>query len=150
MTNLINLDLSAIVIEQMQARYHTPGSVHYRPGMKFLQGDASALCATFGANSMDVIVDKGTVHSVLLLRGGTKLCNELAQDIYGALAPGGRFVLVAGVQPGLAQYLRSPELRWRVSFKTIVPGGGGTRGKNHSSEANGRAIYIFTFIKPRD
>ena len=67
----------------MRARYNTPpaslatASRHYRPRLKFVQGDASLLPETFGAGVIDMILDKGTIHSILLLRGGTQLCSQV-------------------------------------------------------------------------
>ena len=57
-------------------------------------------------------------------------------EIYAVLRPGGRLVCVVGVQPGLAQYLKCPGLRWRVSYKTV--------------DGDGRPISIYTFTKPME
>ena len=45
-------------------------------------------------------------------------------------------VVVVGVQPGLAQYLKAPGLRWRISYKVI--------------DGDGRRISLFTLTKPLD
>ena len=41
---------------------------------------------------------------------------------------------MVGVQPGLAQYLKGPGLRWRISYKTV--------------DGDGRPISIYTLTKP--
>ena len=68
------------------------------------------------------------------MRGGIELSQVLAAEIYKGLRPGGRLVCVVGVQPGLAQYMKGPGLRWRISFKTV--------------DGDGRPISIYTFTKP--
>jgi SAM-dependent methyltransferase len=124
---LINLDLSATVIEQMRSK---------RPDLHWMKGDALMLSAQFGEAAFDAVFDKGTLQSVLLMRGGIELSQVLAAEIYKVLRPGGRLVCVVGVQPGLAQYLKGPGLRWRVSYKKV--------------DGDGRPISIYTFTKPSD
>ena len=53
-----------------------------------------------------------------------------------SLAARRRLVVVVGVQPGLAQYLKAPGLRWRISYKVI--------------DGDGRRISLFTLTKPLD
>jgi len=61
---LINLDLSATVIEQMRSK---------RPDLHWMKGDALMLSAQFGEAAFDAVFDKGTLQSVLLMRGGIEL-----------------------------------------------------------------------------
>ena len=122
---IINLDLSATVIDQMRAK---------RPDLHWMQGDALMLTKQFGEAVFDAVIDKGTLQSVLLMRGGIELSQVLAAEIYKVLRPGGRLVCVVGVQPGLAQYLKGPGLRWRISYKTV--------------DGDGRPISIYTLTKP--
>ncbi len=122
---VINLDLSATVIDQMRAK---------RPDLCWVQGDALTLTKQFGDAAFDAVIDKGTLQSVLLMRGGIELSQVLAAEIYKVLRPGGRLVCVVGVQPGLAQYLKGPGLRWRISYKTV--------------DGDGRPISIYTLTKP--
>ena len=122
---IVNLDLSATVIDQMRAK---------RPDLQWMQGDALMLTKQFGEAVFDTVIDKGTLQSVLLMRGGIELSQVLAAEIYKVLRPGGRLVCVVGVQPGLAQYLKGPGLRWRISYKTV--------------DGDGRPISIYTLTKP--
>ena len=105
-----------------------------RPDLKYIKADALMLSAQFGEEVFDAVFDKGTLQSLLLMRGGIELSQRLAAEIYAVLRPGGRLVCVVGVQPGLAQYLKGPGLRWRVSFKIV--------------QGDGRPISIYTFTKP--
>jgi hypothetical protein len=59
---LLNVDLSATVIRQMREKYHDT-----RPHLRFVQGDCLRLVEMLGESSVDVIVDKGTLHSILLV-----------------------------------------------------------------------------------
>ena len=61
------------------------------------------------------------------------LLGKTAAEIYAVLRPGGRLVCVVGVQPGLAQYLKGPGLRWRVSYKTVA-----TVGLSQSTRSRSR------------
>ena len=76
----------------------------------------------------------------LLLRGGTEQAQQLAAELWRVLRPGGRLVMVLGVQAGMAQYLKAPGLRWRISYKVL---------ESESGTAS-RDVRVFTFAKPRD
>jgi len=132
--HVCNLDLSEPLVEQMKLKYKTS-----HPGLQFVHGDALAL--PFPAKSFDAVIDKGTLQSILLLRGGIEKAGELSRQVWDVLRPGGRYVVVLGAGRGMEQYLKGGRLNWQISFRTIHEGTKRT-GVN-------RTVNVFTFAKPR-
>ncbi|AFR98749.2 hypothetical protein CNAG_06520 [Cryptococcus neoformans var. grubii H99] len=60
--NIVNIDYSKIVIEQMQERH-----VEKRPEMTWLEMDVMNL--KFGENEFDLVIDKGTMDAMLTTKG---------------------------------------------------------------------------------
>ena len=83
-----------------------------RPDLHYLEGDALRLTPQFGEDAFDAVrhansrllrvarsgsqnvgcrqvFDKGTLQSVLLMRGGMGLAHTLAQECWNVLKPGG-------------------------------------------------------------
>ncbi|OXB33709.1 hypothetical protein J007_06636 [Cryptococcus neoformans] len=60
--NIVNIDYSKIVIEQMQERH-----VEKRPEMTWLEMDVMDL--KFGENEFDLVIDKGTMDAMLTTKG---------------------------------------------------------------------------------
>jgi SAM-dependent methyltransferase len=125
---LINLDISKAVLAHMQMRY---SKTH--PGLAFIAADATQTC--WPSEIVDVIVDKGTLQSLLLLRDGVARVEAFAREMWRILRPGGKMIQIMG-SAGMQMYLKLPDLRWGVKHKVIPRDGIG-------GKAN-----VFTFIKP--
>jgi SAM-dependent methyltransferase len=125
---LINLDISRAVLAHMQTKY---GDTH--PGLSFIAGDATQ--TGWPSEVVDVIVDKGTLQSLLLLRDGVSRVQAFAREMWRILRPGGKMIQIMG-SSGMQMYLKLPDLPWAVKHKVIPRVGIG-------GKAN-----IFTFIKP--
>ena len=125
---LINLDISKAVLAHMQMRY---SKTH--PGLAFIAGDATQTC--WPSEIVDVVVDKGTLQSLLLLRDGVARVEAFAREMWRILRPGGKMIQIMG-SAGMQMYLKLPDLTWTVKHKVIPRVGIG-------GKAN-----VFTFVKP--
>ena len=68
---LVNLDISRAVLAVMQSKY-----TESHPGLSFIAGDATQ--TGWPDECVDVVIDKGTLQSLLLLRDGVGRCEEFA------------------------------------------------------------------------
>ena len=125
---LVNLDISKAVLAHMQMKY---SKTH--PGLAFIAGDATQ--TRWPSEIVDVIVDKGTLQSLLLLRDGVERVEAFAREMWRILRPGGRMIQIMG-SAGMQLYLKLPDLPWTVKHKVIPRAGIG-------GKAN-----VFTFVKP--
>eukprot|EP01052_Picozoa_sp_SAG31_P013303 SAG31_NODE_797_length_12029_cov_13.875692_10_plen_283_part_00 len=91
------------------------------PDLLFMVGDGLALGESpgFDDETFDVVVDKGTLQSLLLLRGGMAKAAAFARQVWNVLKPGGRLIEIMG-SSGMQQYIQPPDLPWAsVTFKKI-------------------------------
>jgi SAM-dependent methyltransferase len=129
---ITNVDISTSVVRQMRAKY-----AKSHPGLVFVVGDGLALGERPGLApcTFDVVVDKGTLQSLLLLRGGMAKAEQFAREVHRVLKPGGRLIEIMGSR-GMQQYMQPDGLLWKVSYKSIPRDGIG-----------GNAA-VFTLTKP--
>ena len=113
---IANVDLSAAVVGQMRTKYQES-----HPGMLFMVGDGLALGDKpgFDPETFDAVVDKGTLQSLLLLRGGMAKAAAFAREVWRVLKPGGRLIEIMG-SSGMQQYIQPADVKWEsVTFKKI-------------------------------
>ncbi|KAJ2782698.1 hypothetical protein H4R18_002124 [Coemansia javaensis] len=120
--DIVNVDYSAVVIEQMRRRYGHQGR------MTWEVMDVRALA--LGDGSVDVAIDKGTLDA-LMCDGGdvwepsAELCENVGREVSEVervLAPGGRFIWVTFGQP----HFRRRHLErasWTVEVERLNSGG---------------------------
>ncbi|KAI9228063.1 MAG: S-adenosyl-L-methionine-dependent methyltransferase [Piptocephalis tieghemiana] len=117
-TNLVNVDFSHTVIEQMRERCAD------RPGMTWLEMDIRHLDLPDG--SFDVVLDKGTMDALMCDKGDVwdpspQMCAEVAKEVdevVRVLRVGGSFIYVTFGQPHFRKsHLERP--CWDVSITTM-------------------------------
>lgn len=129
--NITNVDISQVVVDQMQERHRGKNS------MAWQQMNMCAL--EFGDASFNVVLDKGTMDSILCGKGSienvAKMCNEVSR----VLKPDGVFIIVSyGIPSNRLQYLQEENYKWRVSVQT-VPKPSATASSSSSSPATADA-----------
>jgi hypothetical protein len=99
--------------------------------MLFIVADA---CATAWPDEfVDVLIDKGTLQSLLLLCDGVSRVAAFAREMWRLLRPGGKMIQIMAGR-GMQTYLNLPDLAWSIKHK-VVP------RKGPGGVAN---VYIFT------
>ena len=112
LTNITNVDISDVVINQMRARYKEMDR------MEWLKMDVMKL--EFQDSTYDVVIDKGTVDS--LLCGGNSFHNVylMNKNISRVLKRGGRYIVITYGQPDTRiDHYRRKKLHFDVEHKTV-------------------------------
>jgi len=99
-TNIVNVDYSGVVIDQMSSRHSTK-----RPNMEWHEGDVRQL--TFDAESFDVAIDKGTMDAMMTSKGDVwdppqqviEDCTKEVDEAIRVLKPSGMFLYLTFGQP---------------------------------------------------
>jgi len=123
---LVNIDISRVAVAHMRSMYRDTNS-----HMLFIVADA---CATAWPDEfVDVLIDKGTLQSLLLLCDGVSRVAAFAREMWRLLRPGGKMIQIMAGR-GMQTYLNLPDLAWSIKHK-VVP------RKGPGGVAN---VYIFT------
>ena len=110
--NIMNIDYSDICIKQMQDRYTE------FPEMKFMCMDCKDI--VFEEAFFDVVIDKGTLDSILCTEGATDNSHKALKEISRVLKPGGVYFCISyGVPAYRMHYLKWPEYDWAIDIEKV-------------------------------
>lgn len=136
-TNITNVDISQVVINAMTAKYAD------RSTMKYLQMDCKTL--DFPADKFNVVLDKGTLDSILCGEGSTHNIHTCLSEISRVLTANGVFVCVSHGEPSYRlTYLRCPEFSWNVMVQTVTKP---MMGLVSTMEEQSNVHYIYVCVK---
>jgi EEF1A lysine methyltransferase 4 len=111
--NSVNIDISQVVIRAMQERYREMS------GLEFRHMDGKKM--EFKDKSFDVIIDKGTMDTILCGENSTGNTQRYLGDVSRVLADHGTFLVVSYGQPAQRQpYLDKPEFRWDITVHQVA------------------------------
>jgi ubiquinone/menaquinone biosynthesis C-methylase UbiE len=69
----------------------------------------------------ELLMDKGTLDSVLCGSNSTENAAQMLREAYRVLKPGGFYVLVTYGRPQLRMpYLEQPRFRWDIAHQTVA------------------------------
>ncbi len=110
--NITNIDYSPVCVHQMSERYSD------YPEMKFLVMDCTDM--TFDNSSFDVIIDKGTLDSVLCSEGASDNAHKTLKGIFQVLQPAGiYFCLSYGIPNHRLHYLKFSDYNWGITTEKL-------------------------------
>lgn len=110
--NITNIDISEVVIHQMKSRYKD------QEQMSWLKMDVLKL--EFADNTFDVVIDKGTVDSLLCGTNSFHNVYQMNKNIARVLRKGGRYIVVTYGQPDTRiDHYRRKKLHFDVEHKTV-------------------------------
>lgn len=124
--DMLSVDYSEVVIEKMR------NANADLPELKFEVQDAREM--RIDNESVDVIIDKGTLDAILCGSESSKNAGAMLYECHRVLKPGGVLIVITyGQPPSRLNYLEKPRLTWRVQHEVL----GGTR-------------YMFVCRKPTE
>eukprot|EP00879_Flechtneria_rotunda_P016998 GHRR01017795.1.p1 GENE.GHRR01017795.1~~GHRR01017795.1.p1 ORF type:complete len:228 (+),score=50.43 GHRR01017795.1:1093-1776(+) len=110
---IVNTDISAVVIKQMQELHKSIPQLTYRVG------DARSMPEFQGA-SFDSIVDKGTLDAILCGQQARENATGMLSECYRVLRPGGvLFIITYGEPTSRMPFLQQQGLDWDVSLYVL-------------------------------
>jgi len=112
--NITNIDISEVCVNHMKAKHED------KQEMQWQKMDVRKL--EFADGTFDVVIDKGTLDSVLCGEGSTKNCSQMCKEISRVLKPGGTYIAVSYGQPDYRlNYFDKPEYNWNILPAQSVP-----------------------------
>ncbi|GAB5033170.1 protein kinase domain protein, partial [Nannochloropsis oceanica] len=111
-TNITNVDISRVVVDQMQERHR---------GVTSMVWQEMDMCALdFGDASFNVVLDKGTMDSILCGKGSITNVTSMCMEVSRVLKSEGIFIIVSyGIPSNRLQYLQEERYKWRVSVHSV-------------------------------
>ncbi len=91
--NITNIDISPIVISQMQER-----SIQSRPSMNFLTGDVTDM-HQLETNSFDSLIDKSTIDALLCGDNSFTMTAKMLKEVTRILKIGGVYFVISYGNP---------------------------------------------------
>lgn len=112
--DIVNLDISAVVIQQMQ------DANQHRPGMTWLAMDATEM--NFEDSSFDLVVDKSVLDTFACTDNAQLMAGKYLREVLRTLRPGGHFLCVSyGDPPSRLRFLEMAHLDFELRTITIHP-----------------------------
>lgn len=136
-TNVTNIDVSRVVIDQMIERYKD------KPTLQWQQMNVTAL--DFPDEMFDVVVAKATLDAVLCGEGSTANVAKFCSEVSRVLKPTGVFFIVSyGVPDNRLNYLEKEDVySWSVTVHTVPKPTVSAAAVPSAEDANGvHYIYI--------
>jgi ubiquinone/menaquinone biosynthesis C-methylase UbiE len=141
--NIMNIDYSETCIRQMEERYSD------YPEMKFMSMDCRDL--SFQNSTFDIVIDKGTLDSILCGDDSSENAHKALQEIHRVLQPQGIYFCVSyGIPLYRTHYLKYAKYNWNLVVEKVqktnfeiqsVENGNGQNQKTEHS-LNYHYIYI--------
>ncbi|MCO5569195.1 hypothetical protein L7F22_022905 [Adiantum nelumboides] len=111
--DIVNIDISPIVIEAMQKKYYT------MPQLQYLTMDVLDM-SFFEDCSFDAVIDKGTLDSIMCGMGAPCNAEIMLTEISRVLKPGGVYILITYGDPRLRMpHINRKVFGWSISLFII-------------------------------
>lgn len=95
-TEIMNVDVSQNAVEQMLER-----SKETRPNLKYKTADITDMTECFEDKSYDVILDKGTLDTMLCYEKPTVIGAKVLKEVQRVLKPGGTYISISFASPDI-------------------------------------------------
>jgi len=127
--SIINVDISPIVIQQMQKK---------NPDLEWMTSDVTNM-PEMATESFDSAVDKGTMDAILCGEGSAENTDKMLAEVSRILKPGGVFVLITYGQPKTRiHYLNKTKYHWGIEQHTVA--------KHNQNESDDRPDVHYIYI----
>ncbi|CAA6654070.1 unnamed protein product [Spirodela intermedia] len=105
--DIMNIDISSIVIEMMRKKYANV------PELQYMQMDVRDM-SFFPDESFDSVIDKGTLDSLMCGINARISASQMLGEVNRLLKPGGIYMLITYGDPSLRIHHLTKEGRWKI------------------------------------
>ncbi|XP_052205537.1 uncharacterized protein LOC127810229 isoform X2 [Diospyros lotus] len=110
--DVVNIDISSVVIEAMQKKYSN------RPQLKYSQMDVCDMSA-FQTGSFDTVIDKGTLDSLLCGNNSRINAAKMLEEVGRVLKDKGVYILITYGAPIYRLHLLRESWPWTIKLHVI-------------------------------
>lgn len=111
-TNIVNIDISSVVIEAMQKKYSDS------PHLKYIEMDVTDMKA-FEDGSFDAVIDKGTLDSLLCGQNSKTNAAKMLNEVERVMKKGGVYILITYGIPSYRLRLLRESHSWAIKLHVI-------------------------------
>eukprot|EP00455_Lapot_gusevi_P049693 TRINITY_DN7095_c0_g1_i2.p1 TRINITY_DN7095_c0_g1~~TRINITY_DN7095_c0_g1_i2.p1 ORF type:complete len:208 (-),score=33.02 TRINITY_DN7095_c0_g1_i2:47-670(-) len=142
--DITNIDISSVAIEMM-AKKHAD-----KPEMKWLVMDVTQM--DFPEKMFDVIIDKGTLDSLLCGDDAEERAEKMLRGVSSLLKPSGVYICISYGLPEnrLSHFEEHPEYGWKVTSVATIPKPQILRAESRDDQDSVHYCYICTKDDPLD
>ncbi|XP_011100682.1 methyltransferase-like protein 13 isoform X2 [Sesamum indicum] len=108
---VVNIDISSVVIEAMQKKYAN------RPQLKYMKMDVRNMSA-FDTRSFSAVIDKGTLDSLLCGHNSRQNAGKMLEEVWRVLKDKGVYILITYGSPAYRLPLLK-DLSWTIKLHVI-------------------------------
>ncbi|CAM6087950.1 unnamed protein product [Calypogeia fissa] len=124
--DIVNVDISSVVIEVMQKKYKDV------PQLSYLRLDVREM-KMFKDATFDAFIDKGMFDSLMCGASAPYSAAKMLEEVRRVLRPGGVYMLITYGDPRVRlSHLKSPEVNWSIVLH-VIPRPGSKRAAQSSS-----------------
>ncbi|CAI9779706.1 unnamed protein product [Fraxinus pennsylvanica] len=110
--DVVNIDISSVVIEAMQKKYSN------RPHLKYIKMDVRDM-STFETGSFDAVIDKGTLDSLLCGYNSKQNATKMLEEVCRVLKDKGVYMLITYGSPVYRLHLLRDSCSWTIKLHVI-------------------------------
>ncbi|CAA2972123.1 methyltransferase 13 [Olea europaea subsp. europaea] len=110
--DVVNIDISSVVIEAMQKKYSN------RPHLKYIKMDVRDM-STFETGSFDAVIDKGTLDSLLCVYNSKQNSTKMLEEVSRVLKDEGVYILITYGSPIYRPHLLRESCSWTIKLHVI-------------------------------
>ncbi|KAL8151289.1 hypothetical protein V2J09_021097 [Rumex salicifolius] len=110
--DVVNVDISSVVIEAMQKKYQN------RPQLKYITMDVRDM-SSFQTGSFDAVIDKGTLDSILCGNNSRVNATMMLEEVERVLKDKGVYILITYGAPSFRLPLLKDSCSWTIKLHVI-------------------------------
>ncbi|KAF0898076.1 hypothetical protein E2562_001743 [Oryza meyeriana var. granulata] len=110
--DIVNIDISSVVIEQMKKKYRD------KPHLKYMKMDVRKM-AEFESGSFDAVIDKGTLDSIMCGQNSQENASKMLEEVNRIVKDRGVYILITYGDPSYRLRLLKDLQLWTVKLHVI-------------------------------
>ncbi|XP_074556454.1 uncharacterized protein LOC141812311 [Curcuma longa] len=110
--DVVNIDISSVLIETMQAKYGD------KPALKYIKMDVRDM-SPFESGSFDAVINKGTLDTLMCGEDDISVATQLLKEVGRVLKDKGAYILITFDPPIHRLHLLRRVVLWNIKLHTL-------------------------------